>query len=132
MVIWFPQIGRHDAKPTPAVKPLFYWVSGCAALECPMPQVPSADPNDVGSIDAILKCLYEVISGPAGQERNWDRYRSLFLAEARSILAVALSRRRALVVRLGDVEHRTGLNITILTATSTPAADRSTRAPARG
>ncbi len=44
--------------------------------------VPAADPADVGSIDAILGALYDVISGPAGQPRDWDRFRSLFLAEA--------------------------------------------------
>lgn len=36
-----------------------------------------ADPKDVADVDAVVKALYEVISGPAG-ERNWDRFRSLF------------------------------------------------------
>jgi len=36
----------------------------------------------VESIDAILAALYNVISGPAG-ERDWNRFRSLFLPEAR-------------------------------------------------
>jgi len=35
--------------------------------------VPAADPADAGSIDAILGALYDVISGPAGQKRDWDR-----------------------------------------------------------
>ncbi len=47
--------------------------------------VPNADPVDVESIDAIVAALYEVISGPAGQERDWDRFRSLFLTEAKLI-----------------------------------------------
>ena len=34
------------------------------------------------SIDDILAALYGVISGPAG-ERDWDRFRSLFLPQAR-------------------------------------------------
>ncbi|MBS1841353.1 MAG: hypothetical protein JSS69_01280 [Acidobacteria bacterium] len=34
------------------------------------------------SIDAIMAALYNVISGPAG-ERDWNRFRSLFLPEAR-------------------------------------------------
>src|SRR5215475_8544815 len=42
----------------------------------------AANPKDVESIDAIMAALYNVISGPAG-ERNWDRFRSLFLPEAR-------------------------------------------------
>ena len=41
-------------------------------------QVKEADPADVSSPDAILKAVYDVISGDAGVERNWDRFRSLF------------------------------------------------------
>lgn len=48
-------------------------------------QTPRADPGDVGSIDAIMAAVYDVISGPAGQERDWDRFRSLFAPEARLI-----------------------------------------------
>src|SRR5690349_17676023 len=44
--------------------------------------VPAANPKDVESIDAIMAALYGVISGPAG-ERDWNRFRSLFLPEAR-------------------------------------------------
>src|SRR5579871_4759047 len=44
--------------------------------------IPAANPKDVESIDAILAALYNVISGPAG-ERDWNRFRSLFLPEAR-------------------------------------------------
>ncbi|NML20026.1 hypothetical protein HHL16_04030 [Pseudoflavitalea sp. G-6-1-2] len=43
------------------------------------------DPKDVGSMDGILTALYDVISGPAGQKRNWDRFRTLFIPEARMI-----------------------------------------------
>lgn len=42
-------------------------------------------PADVASVDAILAALYDVISGPAGQARDWDRFRSLFVPEARLI-----------------------------------------------
>lgn len=38
---------------------------------------------EVSSVDAILKTLYDVISGPAGQRRNWNKFRSLFRPEAR-------------------------------------------------
>ena len=41
------------------------------------------NPADVESVDAIITALYDVISGPAGQERNWNRLRSLFTREAR-------------------------------------------------
>ena len=46
---------------------------------------PSARPADVASIDAIIAALYDVISGPAGQERDWTRFRSLFVPGARLI-----------------------------------------------
>ena len=44
---------------------------------------PPAKPADVASPDAILAATYDVISGPAGQKRDWDRFRSLFLPGAR-------------------------------------------------
>jgi hypothetical protein len=42
----------------------------------------------VASIDAILAAVYDVISGPAGQKRDWDRMRSLFVPGARLIPVV--------------------------------------------
>lgn len=44
-----------------------------------------ADPKDVGSLDAIMKAVYDVISGDAGKIRDWDRFRSLFHKDARLI-----------------------------------------------
>ena len=49
------------------------------------PTVPAARPADVASVDAILTALYDVISGPAGQPRDWNRFRSLFIPGARLI-----------------------------------------------
>ncbi|MXX71181.1 MAG: hypothetical protein F4205_11330 [Gemmatimonadetes bacterium] len=54
-----------------------------AAEVAEMPPQPMADPADVESIDAIITAVYEVISGDAGVERDWDRFRSLFLPQAR-------------------------------------------------
>lgn len=51
----------------------------------PAAQQMAADSNDVKSVDAIVAALYDVISGPAGQTRNWDRFRSLFIPGARLI-----------------------------------------------
>jgi hypothetical protein len=48
-------------------------------------QAPVADPKDVATMDAVVAALYDVISGPAGQKRNWDRFRSLFVPGARLI-----------------------------------------------
>ncbi|MGB8192191.1 MAG: hypothetical protein WCF67_09745 [Chitinophagaceae bacterium] len=50
-----------------------------------MPDSIPADKKDVSSIDGIVAALYDVISGPAGQKRNWDRMRTLFIPEARLI-----------------------------------------------
>ena len=43
------------------------------------------DPKDVASLDAIMKAVYDVISGDAGKARDWDRFRSLFHKDARLI-----------------------------------------------
>jgi hypothetical protein len=44
---------------------------------------PEADPADVESVDAIMSAVYDVISGDAGEKRDWDRFRSLFIPEGR-------------------------------------------------
>jgi hypothetical protein len=49
------------------------------------PDWPKAKAADVSSVDAILASLYDVISGPAGQPRDWNRFRSLFVPDARLI-----------------------------------------------
>jgi hypothetical protein len=49
------------------------------------PDWPKAKPADVQSVDAIIASLYDVISGPAGQARDWNRFRSLFIPDARLI-----------------------------------------------
>ncbi|MEY2576788.1 MAG: hypothetical protein QOF80_2275, partial [Verrucomicrobiota bacterium] len=43
------------------------------------------NPDDVSSIDALIKASYAVISGLAGKKRDWERERSLFLPGARLI-----------------------------------------------
>ncbi|MCY4398746.1 MAG: hypothetical protein OXE96_05275 [Gemmatimonadetes bacterium] len=50
-----------------------------------VPPQPMADPADVASVDAIITAVYEVISGEAGEARDWDRFRSLFAPDARLI-----------------------------------------------
>jgi hypothetical protein len=45
----------------------------------------TANQTDVASIDEIMKSVYDVISGDAGQKRDWDRFRSLFYKDARLI-----------------------------------------------
>jgi len=49
--------------------------------ESPFP----ADPADVATVDAALDAYYASISGPKGAARDWARFQSLFVAEARFI-----------------------------------------------
>lgn len=44
--------------------------------------------QDVVSADAIIKALYEVISGPSTQARDWNRFRFLFGSDAHLMTAV--------------------------------------------
>lgn len=69
----------------------FRYVVAVVAFSCTLfaqqstnEQVP-AHPEDVRSIDAIVKAVYDVISGPASQKRDWDRMRTLFVPDARLI-----------------------------------------------
>jgi len=64
------------------------------------------DPRDVESIDAIIDAAYDVISGPAGKRRDWDRERSLFYPGARLIPTASVSGRNdvALEPQVLDVE----------------------------
>ncbi|MGC1659478.1 MAG: hypothetical protein WA737_05635 [Candidatus Acidiferrales bacterium] len=68
--------GQNKAAPAPADAP---------------PQVvaaPAANAADVSSPDAIVAAVYDVISGPAGQKRDWNRMRSLFTSDARLIAVI--------------------------------------------
>jgi hypothetical protein len=48
-------------------------------------QAQEANPDDVSSVDALLTAVYDVISGPAGRQIDWDRFHTLFLPDARVI-----------------------------------------------
>jgi len=75
-----PLRAQDDSKKPGATAP--------AAAQAATPP-PAAKPADVASPDAILAATYDVISGPAGQQRDWDRFRSLFVPGARLIPVVA-------------------------------------------
>jgi hypothetical protein len=77
-------------------------LSLCAALACgtltggawaqqgaPAAVAVQAKAGDVASVDAIVGALYDVISGPAGAPRDWNRMRSLFAPEGR-LMAVGM------------------------------------------
>ncbi len=50
--------------------------------------VPTIAPRaqDVATIDGIMKAFYEVISGPAGQARQWSRDRTLYIKDIRFVM----------------------------------------------
>jgi hypothetical protein len=74
-IIVFAQTGKTTTPPMSNQQP----------TPSPTPSPPAANPADVNSIEAILAAVYDVISGPAGKKRDWDRMRSLFLPGARLI-----------------------------------------------
>jgi hypothetical protein len=53
-----------------------------ATLPTPSSAQQPADPADVESIGAIMTAVYDVISGDAGEARDWDRFHSLFVPGA--------------------------------------------------
>lgn len=66
------------------MKAIFIWAFLFSSLVAFAMQ-PSPEQKDVDSADSIIKSVYDVISGPAGQKRNWDRMRSLFTEDARMV-----------------------------------------------
>lgn len=71
---------------------------------------PAAAPEDVASIDAIMTAVYDVISGPAGEERDWNRFRSLFIDGARLIPLSASNPNGAAVMSPEDYVARASAN----------------------
>jgi hypothetical protein len=71
------QIKVFGLQGVPAGAPL----EGCSTYASPTTHGVSA--ADVASEDAIVAALYDVISGPACQHRDWDRERCLFAPGAR-------------------------------------------------
>lgn len=53
---------------------------GCLMLAMTPPAAQAQDnpiSKDVATLDGIIDAYYEVVSGPAGQPRQWERDRSL-------------------------------------------------------
>lgn len=44
--------------------------------------------TDLSTVNGIIYALYNIISGPSGQERNWNDFRNLFAENARMFIAV--------------------------------------------
>ena len=71
----------------------------------------SANPADVESIGAIIAACYDVISGPAGKKRDWERERSLFYPGARLIPTASIPGKTDVELApivLTAAEHRYG------------------------
>lgn len=67
-------------------------------------KMPSANPEDVATFDALLAALYDVISGDQvtadGQNaRDWDRFRSLFHPELGRLIPLAADAKNPDAVR---------------------------------
>lgn len=81
----------QDAKPAPSPSPVPKASPAAPATPSaspaanPFAEIPEANPADVSSMDAILKAVYNVISGDAGVKRDWNRFKSLFYPGARMI-----------------------------------------------
>ncbi len=69
-------VGQAASAPAPQPRAL----TGAIASHAGWPR---AKPSDVASVSGLMAALYDVISGPAGKPRDWDRFRSLFLPEGR-------------------------------------------------
>jgi hypothetical protein len=64
--------------------PLLLWLATATNLGPLAAQAPSKV-DDLKSIDGVITALYGVISGPAGQKRDWDRFKALFAPGARLV-----------------------------------------------
>ena len=73
--VWAQNAAQKESVQLPPQVPIFTATELAA-------KVPTARPDDVKSLDAILVAIYDVISGPTG-DRDWKRFRSLFLPQAR-------------------------------------------------
>ncbi len=81
---------------------LVAWLTAPAAVEAqPFPRA-----NDVSTIDGIMSAYYDVVSGPAGQPRQWARDSSLHVPGAQIVIVRdADGRPDAQVMSLADF-HR--------------------------
>ena len=70
--------------------PVAVWTVAAVVLLCAAPSSGAAQgagaiapiparPGDVATIDGMIQAFYDVISGPAGQPREWARDRTLYI-----------------------------------------------------
>lgn len=75
----------------------------------------SAKEADAASVDSIVAALYDVISGPAGAPRNWNRMRALFAPDAR-LMVIAPGRDGGFGLRAMTVEDYISRNMSAFRA----------------
>ena len=80
----------QETKPTPApaakpATPAAQPAPQTSPAPNPFANIPPAKPEDVATIDGMVKAIYEVISGDPGVKRDWNRFRSLFYPNAKMI-----------------------------------------------
>ena len=90
--------------------------SSTVVLAAPAPAAARA--ADVASVDAIVAALYEVVSGPAGKVRDWNRLRSLFTADGK-MGAIGARKEGGFGLRAMTVDD-------YIARTSKPFSDKST------
>ena len=62
--------------------------------------------SEFATLDAILDAMYEVISGPAGQPRDWARLRSLYAPGARLMPVVGGAKPHVRVLSVDEYIRR--------------------------
>ncbi|WP_229445516.1 hypothetical protein [Massilia sp. Leaf139] len=67
---------------------------------------------DGASVDSTIAALYEVISGPAGAPRNWNRMRALFAPDAR-LMVIQPAREGGFGLRAMTVEDYISRNMSV-------------------
>lgn len=67
---------------------------------------PSAAHSDVATLDGIIKAMYDVIAGAAGEPRDWQRFHSLYAPGARLMPIVSPKGEAAYVRVLSPEEFR--------------------------
>jgi hypothetical protein len=101
--------GMHEARAQTAASPAALAAPAASALPAASaaPAAPAtsyqARAADVESVDGIVAALYDVISGPAGKPRDWDRMRSLFAPDGR-LMAVGARPDASYVLRAMGVD----------------------------
>lgn len=61
--------------------------TACAAMAQGRVEVPisAPRPDDVATIDGMIRAYYEVVSAPAGKPRDWGRDRTLYIKDLRFV-----------------------------------------------